>query len=85
VQAAAPSPQNDPAVTEWKQSVEDWAQETVALLESYSPQAAASFRLGRRMSASYPGIADGAQTSYGWLLFALDNLRAIMEKPDVYY
>jgi hypothetical protein len=87
LQQTAPSGGDDEAkVEDWNKSVDTWNRETFTLLGNYSPQAAASFiHQGYRPTLSYHGVAQQAQNRYHALGDRLDNLRSIMEKPDVYF
>ena len=69
----------------WNQSVTAWVEETAEALQKWSTQAAATFRHGVWHAASYPNIAPASHSSFGLLSHRLDNLRKIMEKPEVYY
>jgi hypothetical protein len=76
---------DDQAVA-WKSSVEAWANDTHKILATYSPQASARFLHNPVVSRGiYRGIAQNAQGYYESLMMRLENLRAIMEKPEVYF
>jgi hypothetical protein len=70
----------------WKQSVDEWMTKTNNFLASCSPQASAAFlhNVGGS-SMRYGGIAGDAHDYFVHLLARMNNLRAIMEKPDVYF
>ena len=88
LQRNAPTVDNpDLAVaTAWVESVTAWINETHQFLAHYSSQAASSFlHEGVRASLIYHGISAQARQLYPVLLSRLDNLRGIMEKPDVYF
>jgi hypothetical protein len=70
-------------VAEWKHSVNSWVQNTQTLLRSYSAQAEASFLHDpHSIPANYPTLATH---EYHLLVIRLNNLRGIMEKPEVYF
>jgi hypothetical protein len=71
----------------WVQSAREWSRETESLLASYSAQATAAFVLDTsgEMPPWYASIESSAQNQYSTLVVQLDNLRGIMEKPDVYF
>jgi len=79
-------PDTDAAAHDWAQAVDVWITETTQVLSKYSAQAVASFNhQGKPASISHAGISGIAHGHHAQLLIRLENLRAIMEKPDVYY
>jgi hypothetical protein len=72
-------------VDSWFQSAEAWTKKTQAALEGYSSQALTAFNHLRLPTVNYPNVCGGAHQSYKALIAKLDNLRSIMEKPEVYY
>src|SRR2546428_2535998 len=73
----------NPHVAEWAQAVTNWGEETRVLLKSFSAHAEAAFLM--QMSGSpYINGSIGATFEYISLISRLDNLRGIIEKPDVY-
>jgi len=77
------------AVRAWLRAVPGWVEETNTLLSGYSAQASASFlhkphgeQAGREND--YRGIYHYGRLQYAELVERLNNLRTIMEKPDVY-
>ena len=89
LQSKAPSGGTDePTATAWVNSVKTWMQETYNLLARYSPQAAASFVHDQGgASVQYSGITGNAQARdwYRTLISRINNLRGIMEKPEIYF
>ncbi len=77
----------DPAlVSQWLRQVEKWIIDTNGLLVRYSSQASASFlHNSGRAGMHYGGVAQDAQYGFAELQERLNNLRAIMERPDVYF
>lgn len=76
------------AAREWGKSVDLWVEETGRLLETYSPQAVVAFvhdpgELSKSVLAGGGPIADPRR--YTLLVRRLNNLKDIMEKPDVYF
>jgi len=71
----------------WIKSVEEWDQQAQTLLKSYSVQAVASFLhdTSGAIPAWYDSITMPAQLKYATLISRLDNLRSIMEKPEIYF
>jgi hypothetical protein len=71
----------------WIQSVTDWTQETDTQLKRYSVQASQAFQYDPGAMFN-PLVADlfepTAKATYLRLQHCLNNLRQIMEKPDVY-
>jgi HAMP domain-containing protein len=68
-------------ILDWRSSVRSWIEETRDLLKSYSAQAETSFLHDPHgIPANYPL----AVPEYGQLVRALNNLREIMERPEVY-
>jgi hypothetical protein len=74
----------DPHVEEWAQAVTNWGEETRVLLESFSAHAGAVFVTQMSSSPHITG-SEGALFEYISLISRLDNLRGIIEKPDVYF
>jgi hypothetical protein len=72
-------------VDSWYQSAEAWTKRTRAVLESYSSQALTAFNHLRLPTVDYPNVSPGAHPAFKALIAKLDNLRSIMEKPEVYY
>ena len=69
-------------VSEWKTSANSWIENTQTLLRSYSPQAEASFLHDpHTIPPNYPA----PWPEYHLLVVRLNNLRGIMEKPEVYF
>lgn len=86
--------QNVPAVaadlaasTAWVEQVEDWTQRTSKLLASYSSKASVSFlhESGGLVNRDFHRIHTTAYAPYVQLLERLNSLRAILEKPDIYF
>jgi hypothetical protein len=75
------------AAAEWINSVDEWDQQAQGTLKSYSVQAVASFLhdTSGLVPPWYESIATGARLKYVTLISRLDNLRGIMEKPEVYF
>ena len=72
---------------QWVESVRAWIQQTHEFLGNYSPQAAASFLHDRGgASVNYGGVSGLVQARewYATLVSRLNNLKDIMEKPDIY-
>jgi hypothetical protein len=75
-------------IPSWKESVDRWMNETDKFLASCSPQASAAFLHhvgGSGVTVHYGGIAKDAHDYYVFLLARTNNLRAIMEKSDIYF
>jgi len=70
----------------WKESVNAWITETNNFLAGCSPQASAALlhNVGGG-SIRYGAIAGDAHDYFVFLLARMNNLRAIMEKSDVYF
>jgi len=63
--------------------VDLWERETSHVLDSYSSQAVASFMYDSGIVGTvYPWVADSKH--YAGLVLHLQNLKSIMEKPDIY-
>lgn len=73
----------DPRVGEWAQAVSNWGEETRVLLNSFSAQAESAFLL--QVGTPYVTGSQGAVIEYVFLISGLNNLRGIIEKPDVYF
>jgi hypothetical protein len=68
----------------WAAAVNAWIAQTHKLLQSYSVQAAASFlHDAGGVGTTYPSLVDSY--NYAVLVARLNNLRGVMEKPDVYF
>jgi len=90
LQAIAPnSGITDPSISApWVESVKKWVQRTHDVLEKYSSQAAASFALDSvSVPVQYGGISSlpDVRESYRALILKMNNLRSIVEKPDMYF
>lgn len=69
----------------WGERVNGWIVDTSKYLEQCSSQALESFlHSDNKPSVSYQGVPYKAHGPYEVLQEHLDNLRAIMERPDVY-
>jgi hypothetical protein len=71
----------------WIDCVKAWSEQTSSLLSRYSSEASSSFfhkSGGVYESFGYGHVAQGAQEWYITLQGRLNNLREIMEKPEVY-
>jgi hypothetical protein len=89
LQADAPvgSSVNNPSVVSWANTTTEWANETSALLSKYSEAASVSFLHvvgGANSSFGFGHINPYAQHAYILLQEQLNNLRSILENPDVY-
>lgn len=82
---AVPSNDQVEMITAWERSVRAWIAETSDALTGYSPQAAAAFDHGSAKSGSFRHVHGALQDTYAILLKHIDNLRNVMEKPEVYY
>ena len=74
----------DPRVAEWAQAVNKWGEETRVLLKSFSAHAETAFLLPMSVSPYITG-SEGAVFEYISLMSRLDNLKGIIEKPDMYF
>jgi hypothetical protein len=63
-----------------KMAVDAWFKETTSTLRTYSSKAAAFFE-----SVTVPGAPPGTLSADEIFLLRLDNLRTILERPDLYY
>jgi hypothetical protein len=63
-----------------KMAVDAWFKETTSTLRTYSSEAASFFE-----SVSVPGTPPGTLSAEEIFRLRLDNLRAIVERPDLYY
>ena len=74
-----------PGLQVWKETASKWVEDTRKLLESYSPQAATSFMHDstRGQTMYYVGLV--FMNDHHVLLTRLNNLKAIMEQPNVYF
>ena len=74
------------SVNPWQESVLSWTQRTTQRLARYSAQASYSFaHITSRPAADYAGVAGEVQNVYGCLVWRMDILRRMMEKPDAYF
>ena len=72
-------------VAEWAKEAEGWMKETDDFLKTCSVQASIAFlTAGAMPTATFYNLADGARQTYFTLLWRLQNLKDIMERPDVY-
>jgi len=85
LQKAAPFRHDDAYTKNWIVDVGKWIREATESLDGYSHQAATAFSQVKKSHPHQPGINSVAGETYGDLLQYLENLRGIMEKPDVYY
>ena len=69
----------DPYVAAWRQAVSNWGEETRVLLKSFSAHAETAFL------SPYITGSEGAVFEYISLMSRLDNLKGIIEKPDMYF
>jgi hypothetical protein len=83
--AAVASTRQPERVAGWTRQVEDWIAKTQTILQGYSSQASGSFNHLRLAPFNYPDIAPGAHDHFKVLQARIENLRSIMEKPEVYY
>jgi hypothetical protein len=79
-----PSASTQADTVAWRKSVETWMEQTRAILNGYSSQAEASFLHDEH---AIPGNAPHTSAPSVFMLLAqrLNNLRSIMEKPEVYF
>ena len=68
----------------WKKKLDVWMQETHRFLQKCSPQAVTIFLQSGHVVEN-PHVAPMLRADCATLMMRLDNLRAIMEKPDVYF
>ena len=73
----------DPYVAAWRDAVSNWGEETRVLLKSFSEHAETAFSLPMP-SLPYITGSVGAVSEFVSLISHLNNLRGIIEKPDVY-
>ena len=73
----------DPYVAAWRDAVSNWGEETRRLLKSFSEHAETAFSLPMP-SLPYITGSVGAVSEFVSLISHLNNLRGIIEKPDVY-
>jgi hypothetical protein len=75
-------------VSQWRETVQNWITTTDKLLAGYSPQASASFLHDPghmfRLAITHEIAAD-AEHRYTRLQDCLNNLREIIENPEVYF
>jgi hypothetical protein len=78
---------NRMASARWIQSAREWSEQTETQLGSYSAQAAAAFVLDTsgEVPPWFDSIEMSARNHYSTVVTQLNNLRGIMEKPDVYF
>lgn len=77
---------NDPSVIDrWSDDVRTWVEETIQYLDGYSHQAALSFQHTQKSSSAQQGVPAVVGERYGNLVQYIENLRGVMEKPEVYY
>jgi hypothetical protein len=88
LQAEPPGTSADsPLVVPWRTATKEWADETNALLLKYSQAASAAFLHdvgGADASFGFGHVNSSAQPDYIRLQGRLNNLRSILENPDVY-
>jgi hypothetical protein len=96
LQITTPNPQLDTStVSDWIQSVRAWAYETEIILNHHSLRAVRAFTLvvdsseAERMVYPTSGmpfyVTGNLREAYQRLLAQLNNLRNIIEKPEVYF
>jgi hypothetical protein len=96
LQVTTPSPQLELAkIREWIQSVRAWSHATEIILKHYSLRAVRAFTLVVNANTAdtvvHPSegvsfyVAGEFREAYQRLLAQLDNLRRIIEKPEVYF
>jgi hypothetical protein len=71
-------------IAKWASDVDAWERETQELLRSYSAQAETAFLIDTSFVPSTIGAIPDPRR-YGKLMMRLQNLRAIIEKPEVYF
>ena len=79
---------DETAIRTWNESVKTWIGETNRFLVGCSQQASATFlheEGGTLSSMRYHDVAKDAHDWYKTLIARLNNLRSVMEKPDVYF
>jgi hypothetical protein len=97
LQGSIPMPQKGDltAILAWTISVQKWSEEVQTYLTQYSARAAAAFALivsshevdsivRDSKGFTFP-IGGGIREAYQRLVSQLNNLRGIMEKPEVYF
>lgn len=80
--------QDDLAIAvDWATKVDSWIEETKRYLQDQcSPEAAAVFKMNDGMPTGFfAALPVEAQRQYRQLLVRLRNLRAIVERPEIYY
>jgi hypothetical protein len=82
---SAPSDHYDPAVHTWIPLVNSWIDSANEQLAHCSANAKVSFNRGSRETRTYNNVASGARAQYANLAIHLENLRRIIEQPEVYY
>jgi hypothetical protein len=81
-----PATATELVVNDWVESVKKWMAETQDILRSYTAQAAAAFLHNPgTMILRYTAVSDHAHERYLMLIQRVNNLKSIMEKPDVYF
>ena len=81
----APSPFVQDSVHAWGVSVDAWSAKVTKVLADYSQHALASFNHQPQVGMPFHHIATGAWPHYGKLTARVENLRNIIEKPEIYY
>lgn len=72
----------------WLVAFKGWDRETHEFLDRHSPEAAASFVHEASSGVApvgYSQVTSSVRNHYTQLLGRLDNLKAIMEKPEAYF
>jgi len=81
----APNAFEQTPVHAWGLSVDQWSKEVTAVLAGYSEHAVALFNHQSQVGMPFHHIATGAWPHYGKLSAQVENLRSIIEKPEIYY
>lgn len=81
----APSPFDQTSVNAWGVSVNAWSAKVAKVLRGYSEHAVASFNHQSQTGTRYQHIPEGAWPAYEKIAARIENLRNIIEKPDIYY
>jgi predicted metal-dependent hydrolase len=85
IQDRVPGRNQDEAAEEWNKEVGAWVTKTLTFLKGCSQQAEVTFnQLHKSLPLSYKA-ALATEQLYGWLYRSLENLQAIMEKPEIYF
>lgn len=82
---SVPTDYRSELVDGWAQQGERWIKDAQTLLAAYSSQALGSFNHLRLSSFNYPNVSAGAHSHFKVLMARMENLRGIMEKPEVCY